>query len=46
MVLLLRLLRALIVMIAIIVHSHITRIWGDWYLGTDFPLVWMTVSTL
>lgn len=41
--LLLRLLREVIVIIAIIVQSQITMIWGDWDVGTDFPLVWMMV---
>ena len=33
-------------MIAIIVQSQITMMWGGLYLGTDFPLVWMIVHTL
>ena len=46
MALLLRLLRAVIRIIGLIVWSQITMIWGDQYLGTDLALVQMTVSTL
>lgn len=46
MALLLRLLRAVIRIIGITVWSQITMIWGDQYLGTDLPLIQMTVATL